>query len=119
MSARASTDDDLTLNDGDVAAVRLAFASGSADWALFGYGSPPDDPRCKLTLIRLGLSTTDGPVQDSLSSQTIVYGVFCVNMGEALEGRGPLAPSGTPDSKADGRESPSLGSALVSFGFYG
>jgi hypothetical protein len=121
MSRPGPADDDRSLRSEDVDTIRGLFASGAADWALFGYVTP-DDARCKLALLRTGTVRRDGPVEANLDPQAIIFGIFRVKVdtGESREEEFP-GNSSSIEAKpgSDLRNAGDTEAPLVSFGFFG
>ena len=115
--SRALPDAAPPLRDDDVEAVTSRFACGAADWAVFGY-PPGDDTPKTLALIRIGSTAVDGPLEATLTPDSITYGVFKVVMPS---GAATGEAKGTPTSSdgKEGLETPTSGTAIVSFGFFG
>jgi hypothetical protein len=121
MSRSGPGDDDRGLRSEDIDTIRSMFASGAADWALFGYAAP-DDARCKLTLLRVGTTRHDGPVEANLDPQAIIFGVFRVKI-DTGEPRDEVLPDNSAAVEAkphsDSKNVSDAEAPLVSFGFFG
>lgn len=94
------------IGEADIALVKSRLSEGTADWALFEYRTA-DDAWC---LREAGRVAEDGPVDDRIHTDTILFGVFRVPDGE------PEGAEGGPRRRLTLAPSPA---PLASFGYLG